>query len=164
MARRCLQTGDTELRAALVKFWRQNLQLLKNESPEGWQEPYFVTLRQARALGVEVCVTGQLPETPSLREITDTAITAHVTNIVRHAHGKTAYISVEEQPFCRVLRFTNDGTPPKEGARETGGLKNLRRRVEAAGGEMILQWQPAFTMTLKLPKKENGYGISRTDR
>ena len=43
---------------------------------------------------------------------------------------------------------------PEKGIRESGGLLNLRRMVERAGGGMKIRSLPAFEMALKLPREK----------
>ncbi len=57
------------------------------------------------------------------------------------------------------LTLTNDGEPPKEPVRETGGLASLRRRVEAAGGTLSIESAPRFRMTVELQEAEEPYGV-----
>ena len=49
------------------------------------------------------------------------------------------------------MRFTNNGRPPAAPVKETGGLANLRRRIEAIGGTMTINSAPQFEMILHLP-------------
>ncbi len=49
----------------------------------------------------------------------------------------------------RRITITNNGKPPKSPIAESGGLLSLRRGVEEAGGQMIVQSLPAFSLTLR---------------
>ena len=46
--------------------------------------------------------------------------------------------------------ITNNGRPPKQKIEESGGLLALRKEVEAAGGEMIVDSLPEFRLTIRL--------------
>lgn len=52
------------------------------------------------------------------------------------------------------IRFTNDGKPPKGPIAEGGGLSNLRRSAEDAGGQMQTIGSPVFALILNLTGKE----------
>ena len=47
--------------------------------------------------------------------------------------------------------FTNDGAAPETPVTEGGGLTSLRRRVEGAGGRMLVKSMPRFALTVELP-------------
>ena len=145
----------------MLSLWRRNIALLKNEERESWQEPCFFSLTHADSLGIRIELSGELPEDETLISVADTAITVHVTNVLRHAEGDTAYISIEQTPEGYVMHFTNNGTPPCAPVKETGGLANLRRLTEKIGGTMTINSSPQFEMILHLPEKpkeeyENG--------
>ncbi len=145
----------------MLRLWRRNIALLKNEEREEWQRPYYVTLRHAGQLGVSVILTGALPEDNRLVSVINTAIMIHVTNVIRHAEGNEAYITSEETADDYILRFTNNGKPPAAGISENGGLANLRQKVEGSGGSMKISSRPVFEMVITLPKeqKEERNGI-----
>ncbi len=157
------ENTDTE---QMLSLWRRNISLLKNEEREDWQEPGFFSLTHADSLGIHIELTGELPKEEALDSAADTAITVHVTNVLRHAEGDIAYISSEETADGYILRFTNNGLPPVKPVEETGGLANLRRRTEEIGGSMKVKSSPEFEMTLWLPKhikEEYRYGIQGVD-
>ncbi len=159
MTRHFLAAPDQTDTKEMLSLWRRNIALLKNEERERWQEPCFFSLTHADSLGIRIEMNGELPEDETLLSVADTAITVHVTNVLRHAEGDTAYISIGETPEGYVMRFTNNGTPPCEPVKETGGLANLRRLTEKIGGEMTITSSPQFEMILHLPEKAKGeYG------
>lgn len=162
MTKRYLLGSDGAEREELIRRWQSCVTLMKNEGEELWQRPYFTSREQASALGIELAVKGELPTEPHLRPVIEAAIVVHVTNVLRHAHGTRATITVSEDADHYALTFTNDGDPPRGELRETGGLNNLRQETEAVGGSMELSAAPQFLLRLMLPKEENAYGLSRT--
>lgn len=103
-------------------------------------------------MGIEIKLRGELPEDDSLSYAVDSAITAHVTNVLRHAVGNVAYISCEKTADGYVMRFTNNGRKPESPVEEKGGLVNLRRLIESIGGSMEIISFPAFEMIIHLPE------------
>ena len=138
----------------LRNLWETNIRLLQNSEPEQFQRPYYIAMQRAEWLGVKLEITGRLPEDESLIPVIDTALTVHATNLLRHAEGKAGYITVTETADFYELCFTNDGKPPLNGIQETGGLQNLRRITEKAGGGMRIRALPRFELLLKLPKSK----------
>ena len=137
----------------LLAIWKNNLSHLIGETPEEWQIPYYVAKKEAATMGIDLQIVGTLPEEERLLPLIDQAISTHVINVLRHADGHVAMVSVleEEKEYC--LTFTNDGNAPSGEIHETGGLGNLKRQVEALGGSMELSATPRFQMSLRLPKK-----------
>lgn len=144
MTKRYLTVPDSVNRVELLSQWKRIIAMLKNEQGERWQQPYFISLHHAKGLGVKIEITGDLPEDRALIPVVDSAITVHVTNVLRHAEGDTAYISSEKTAEGYVLRFTNNGKAPGRPVQETGGLANLRRRTEGIGGSMTIDSIPQF--------------------
>ncbi|MDO4863603.1 MAG: hypothetical protein Q4A05_05475 [Ruminococcus sp.] len=152
MTKRYLSAPESVDRAEMLSLWRMNIAMLKNEQGERWQQPYFISLHHAEGLGVKIKITGTLPENAALVPVVDSAITVHVTNVLRHAEGDTAYISARKTAEGYALRFTNNGRAPAKPVQETGGLANLRRRTEGIGGAMKIRSAPQFELLLWLPE------------
>ena len=138
----------------MLKVWNDNLRHLQHEGPEDWQLPYYVIGKQAEKLGIDLTIEGKLPTEEHLMTVTDAAISAHIINVLRHAGGSRVLIRITETPGMYTMRFTNDGRPPEGEIREKGGLSNLRREVEAAGGTMAVKSSPYFELILTLPKQK----------
>ena len=153
-ARRYLLAPDSVDRTEMLKVWNDNLRHLQHEGPEDWQLPYYVIGKQAEKLGIDLTIEGKLPTEEHLLTVTDAAISAHIINVLRHAGGTRVLIRITETPGTYTMRFTNDGRPPKGEIREKGGLSNLRREVEAAGGTMAVKSSPYFELILTLPKQK----------
>ena len=137
----------------MLSLWRRNISLLKNEERENWQAPCFFSLRHADSLGIHIEMNGELPEDETLDSVVDSAITVHVTNVLRHAEGDTAYISIEKTADGYLMHFTNNGRPPCAPVKETGGLANLRHMAENVGGKVTINTSPQFEMILYLPER-----------
>ena len=70
---------------------------------------------------------------------------------MKHAEADRLTVHLEETENSLVIRMTNNGKPPKEPVKESGGLLSLRRKAEEAGGEMTVESAPAFRLTLRIP-------------
>ena len=137
----------------LLRLWKRNTLLLSNVQSENSQIK-LSSLQHAEKLGLKVKLSGdELPSSPELINLIDEAITVHITNVFRHAHGTTAFIDVINKNSIYELHFTNDGKQ-KGKIRERGGLSNLRRIVEAQKGTMEIKSGEHFEMILYLPLDE----------
>jgi signal transduction histidine kinase len=150
-----LEPGSVE-ESEVREAWQKNLSLLENSRPESWQAPYYLRKLEAEALGIRLEISGSLPEESRLIPVVETALSVHVTNVLRHARGNRALVSCRRERGGYCLELTNDGDPPALPLREGGGLGNLRSRVEALGGSMALEASPTFRLGIWLPGSEGG--------
>lgn len=109
----------------------------------------------AKALGVTVKTEGYLPPYSAAGELTVAAVKECVTNCVKHAGGSEVYIRIAERSDRYDITITNNGAAPTGSIQEGSGLSSLRRRIEAAGGEMHTAHKPRFALIITLPTKEN---------
>ncbi|MBP3204004.1 MAG: hypothetical protein J6M66_01125 [Lachnospiraceae bacterium] len=151
LSKQYLLSPGEENRKLLLDQWLTNARHLMREEPEHWQAPYYVNSLEAAKMGITLDIAGELPREEKLMPVVDQAISAHVTNVLRHADGKVARIRVRQTKEGYELSFSNDGKAPQENVREMGGLANLRQKVEEVGGSMEIHSTPAFELVLTLP-------------
>lgn len=120
----------------------------------GSDDPYDILLSEAAELGVEIRLDGMLPIEPLIYELTVSAVKECVTNCVRHAHGSLVRVRIEGIRGGYTVTLTNNGERPKGKITPGGGLSNLRRRVENAGGEMLISHYPEFMLRLTFMREE----------
>lgn len=117
-------------------------------------DPYDRLLAQAAELGVEIRLDGMLPIEPAIYDLVVQAIRECVTNCVRHAHGTAVTVRIAGITGGYTVTITNDGSAPHGPVREGGGLSNLRRSIENAGGEMTVSHYPEFALRFTLMREE----------
>lgn len=140
-------------RAGLLRLWRANVAVLKNEASFKREKNDRELLWQAaQAVDVDIVLDGELPENGNERKILLSAVHECLTNTVKHAGGHKLYVHIET--FGPVIRaeLSNDGNPPEKEIQETGGLLDLRRTVEASGGVMRIESAPRFLLHITLVK------------
>lgn len=131
--------------------WRRVSEIMKNEGPNAMRTEYVDALRDAWHMGVEVTAEGLLPETSPAKELLILAVNTCVTNTLRHAEGRKVFLSCRIEDGCWIAELRNDGRRPEKEIREGGGLGNLRRRTEDAGGSMEILSVPEFVLKLRIP-------------
>jgi signal transduction histidine kinase len=158
--KRYLLIGGTEKeKEELMDSLRRSVLFLKNDVPStSVRDEYELLTSMAESLGLTISVTGELPRDEHHKSVIATAIHECFTNTLRHAHGDVLHIEISEDEETITAVFTNNGISPEGEITEKGGLKSLRELAEQAGGSMTIQVQPAFTVTIKLPK-EDAYGL-----
>ena len=106
-----------------------------------------LALSLAGSIGVSVKITGEPPLDHGSRKLLADAIRECAANAVKHAGGDMVFVEIDG----RTAILSNNGSSPKGPITESGGLLSLRKRTEAAGGTMIVQSQPAFSLTICFP-------------
>ena len=159
MSRRFLTHPEEVGRDALFTEWsRVTAQVTGSDTgviydPENINTYHIACLRQAKAMGIEVDISGQLPKEEKWADAVDSAITTHITNILKHTEDRRAIIRVIDKPDSYVMTFTNDSDCNIKTVRMTGGLKNLKNRIERLGGKVEVCASPKFVIRLLLPKE-----------
>ena len=129
-----------------------NAYLLKEyEEDDTERDPLSDAVEMAEGIGVEIQINGIPPEKDPCRTILAAAICECATNTVKHADGDQLQIQIQSADSETTFILQNNGNPPGDVIRETGGLLSLRTLVEKEGGSMEVCRIPAFILTIKLP-------------
>ena len=143
-------------REPLLLLWKYTISLLKKEADQGQNTGNWEMLQNAaESVNVTIHMNHPLPEAEKQNNLIVAAIYECMTNTVKHADGTEVYLNIQEESTTWMVQLTNDGNPPTQTVKETGGLSNLRRVVEAAGGTMTIESVPRFMLQLELPKGES---------
>lgn len=151
---RCYLQGGSDNSEELIKILKRNIAMLRMESEMPKKDkPLDMLMKAARSAGIEVDITGQMPEQEDANRLFFEAATEALTNAVRHAAAKTLCIQLSENEKTYSVCFTNDGNQPQEEIVEGGGLGTLREKTERIGGTMKLLYQSGFVLRLTVLKK-----------
>lgn len=152
--RYCLAGGDADLQDLWEK-WQLNAGLMLQDA-QSQDVPMPEQIRAAaRAVGVEVIFSGDVPQSGVAGEILMHAAGEALTNVLRHARGSRLEIACMQNNGWFVFKMRNDGQPPAEIIQEGGGLSALRRKTEEAGGMMKIISAPAFCLEIHVPGRGN---------
>ena len=149
MGRYYLEHPDnTDARVVQVTTQEMNRILLgeAREADQSKEDELLNAIAAVKSIGVSVEIAGTAPETNPARSLLSQAIQECAVNAAKHAEGDRLSVKIEKNCFS----FTNNGKPPKGPISESGGLLALRRAVEMVGGQMIVQSEPAFLLTIIL--------------
>ncbi len=149
------QNHTTEENIAAVSLLRKAVSTIKNDNeyPVGRGE-LADFIHDADAIGIQVKMTGSLPEHGDMFDVFMIAMRECLTNSARHADATQLQITVQEDEKAVSMHITNNGNPPKGEVTPKGGLANLNRNVKDCGGIMEIQSQPDFVLTVTIPRKE----------
>ena len=110
-------------------------------------------INAVREIGVEVKLSGELPQGVTAQELLSRAIRECAANTVKHAGGDEVVLTITRNGGRIRAVLIGNGNPPSEPVVESGGLLNLRRSVEKNGGELIISAEPTVMITLLLNDK-----------
>ena len=150
--RHILHRNRTEEEANAMDLFRQAVSAIKydNAYPRGRSE-LDRFLHDAKAIGIKVNLSGDLPEQEELRHVMILAMRECLTNSVRHAGATTIHITAEKKGDSVSVKITNDGRSPETEVVPKGGLHNVYRHIIDFGGTMEIQSKPSFALTVVLP-------------
>ena len=143
--------GDKERLLEMERFTHLLLMREGEEPDEMTHDPVEDALTAARAMGVTVAVSGDLPDSDKQKKLLGQAIRECAANAVKHASGDRMDVRLISGGERFTANLTTNGDPPAEPIRESGGLLNLRRMIEGAGGMMTVSAKPQFALTCVLP-------------
>lgn len=148
-AKRFLKTGDGNL-TEIIDNLKNNINLIDTGNESQNNDDYKLMFKTAKDVGVNIIVTGLLPQDQERKRIISTAMHECITNTIRHAGGDELYIKISEKTGSLIAEFTNNGKPPEKKIRLSGGLDMLRCMVEDYGGVMKVESAPIFRLIIKM--------------
>lgn len=150
--RHILNHNQTEEAANAIELFSRAVSAIKydNDYSQGHSE-LDRFLQDARTIGIQVNLSGELPEQEKLRGVMILAMRECLTNSVRHVGSTALYITVEKTGGSISMQITNDGRSPETEIVPKDGLFNLYHHILDCGGTMEIQSKPVFVLTVVFP-------------
>lgn len=155
-ARKYLRDGSGSIPESVVHSWQRAVSMLKYNNETSDEDMLSQIRKTCESIKLGFHQTGTLPKEESAAYILTCAVRECVTNAVRYATASDLYAEFTENKEFATVHVTNSGKQPDSEIIEGGGLSTLRRRVERAGGTMIVQSRPKFKLTVTVPKGKEG--------
>lgn len=153
--RRYLEKAEKtpEDRRRLETLWGECLLLFDEEkepvkSASAWDK--FITT--AKAIGVDVMVEGEVPESKEDQALLVELVHEALNNAIRHGHAKKIWITLKDQEPTFTCCIKNDGDLPTGTVEEKGGLKNMRQRLAYYDGSLTIRRESLFELDLSWRK------------
>lgn len=157
-ARRFLAQPDGTDPGALLSQWSKNIAMLRQSTISSDGEQTLSELYEAaQSVGIRITLEGHFPDNRRQKCMLISAAAEALTNAVKHAGATELSIRMEETGHAYLATFTNNGRKPSGPITEGGGLGNLRKQIERAGGTMQTASAPGFALTVNLPKKDGDF-------
>lgn len=136
--------------AAAGEQFRRAIRILQAENAYP-QDDVSEFLRDAEVMGVRVELSGELPKGREETELLLPVLREACVNAARHADATALYVETVRTEDTVTLRIRNNGDPPEREAIPQGGLADLKRSLEKAGGSMAVMSRPEFVLTVSVP-------------
>lgn len=140
------QDEDKRNRNDLLLLWRYVIFVMKKETAPAGE--WDILEKTAQSLHIKINLSGEFPENIQQKTAILTAIHECLTNTAKHAKGDCLNIRIKSEGAFISAEFTNNGQAPDKMIEEGGGLKNLRKIVERAGGIMTIESSPRFLLRI----------------
>ena len=105
----------------------------------------------AKSSGVMVRMKGEEPK-GSAADLMYVAMQVCLNNAIQYAQATELEINIWNNADNYMVMIGNNGKQPEQTIMDGGGLTNLRHRIEAAGGTMVVQSLPEFSLIIDVPK------------
>ena len=143
-------SGDS---AALLNELREtNAVMINNrrgELPDA--SPVATAVRKAQSIGVQVEITGWIPEGTTAEIILARAVDECSSNARKHGKATGLTVTVGTDSGGITLTLKHSGSVPSGEYHEAGGLLLLRYETESVGGRMTTLTDSSFTVVITLP-------------
>ncbi|MDD6254909.1 MAG: PAS domain-containing protein [Eubacteriales bacterium] len=142
-----------------VKYWERLIAMFRSayggthENPDSVRD-FSALVKAAAGIGVAVHLDGRYPDHDNVCILLNAAVRECAVNTVRHAGGSDMFVAISHECGLYEISITNNGKKPDCEITEGGGLGSLRRRIESAGGTMMVKSMPEFRLLITIPGKE----------
>ena len=103
------------------------------------------------AVGIEIVISGYLPQETASGNLCIEIIREAVTNAIHHGYATKIEVEISQGESALLLHISNNGLlPSDELFREGGGLSGIRYKLLPLGGSLSIQISPVFSLTVCL--------------
>ena len=137
--------------------WEQGLTLMPGEASH---EEDAVTgqikrlMDAANHLGIELKLTGEMPENFLILKLICTGIQECMTNAIQHAGADEMYVDIKRGDYEYIVNYSNNGAPLDSDFKEGGGLSLFREEAEKLGASLEYTGKEKFNLALHIPLPE----------
>ncbi len=151
--RRYLTTGEGDIDKS-INTWRKSLELL-NKGDDFFKIEKFKSLIQASdSVGIHLKIIGKWPKKAELSKVIILVSRECLINAAIHAQAEEMIIEIEESLYDYTISFKNDGVKPKKEIKYGGGFAAIRSALQEVNGELEINVDEFFVLSIKIPKWE----------
>lgn len=146
---------DPKVDAAPFSAWEAIVAMLRSETEATEEDSLVMFLRAAEQAGIEIKITGKLPKDTAVKNLFIIGAVEALVNAVRHGEATVLSMELTNDGTFAAVRFTNNGKKPTGEMIEGGGLSSLRNKVTNLGGQMTIDLEPEFALTMSVPMERS---------
>ena len=137
----------------LIYDWNQAIRNFSNISKEYIQQESMETelLQVAQMIGCKVIITGERPTELKVQQLLFSAVREALTNAVRHANANELKVFCQKKDYFWHMEITDNGTVPAGQIIESGGLGNLRKKLEQEGAILQIIQEDGVKLIIDIP-------------
>ena len=105
-------------------------------------------------IGVDIDFKGEFPKQDEYSDLFIDIIRESTTNAVRHGFATKVVIRMDKKGDVYHLVISNNGYTSNDSIRLGSGIKEMRRKTIALGGQLFIQQQPMFTLSVMVSGEE----------
>lgn len=147
---------SAEEREEYIESWVKVNNKFMAGSRQGYftgENAYIDIVKMAEGLGCSIEFKGDRPLPDDVMSLT---IREAVYNAIKHSHAQTVFVEGTSGKDSFYLRISDDGADKPVNFSEGGGLGNIRRAIESAGGTLEIDSTDGVVLNIVLPKvKQN---------
>lgn len=155
-AHRMLLQDSEERGEVFLSQWNRILNLLRKNNEPAAGELSQTVQERADSLGVKLFYVGEMPDDPEIARLMDSVLLEAISNCVRHGEATELYVKISSELHEWMFEMTNNGRKPDREIVEGGGLSAIRKNVGNYNGSVRICSFPEYSLTIKIPKKEEG--------
>ena len=137
--------------AELIEGMREGIE---NDAPEYLEETLNNIIGNFRDIGIEIEVTGKLPEEDAVARAFVLIVREASTNAVRHGLATMISIIFSEDKYQYMMCIEDNGIGATENIVYGNGLRIMGERLAKLNGEMTVDTTAIFTIRAFIPKEK----------
>lgn len=145
---------DNKNEKSPLEIWREVIENEKSkEREEAEKRPSSLhqLIDASQVFGCNILLDGELPKEEEIRYLIITAMREAITNAVRHAKADEIKIRIRTVDDNIKVEIEDNSDINIKSLRETGGLADLRKKIEKSGGTLEILCQKCVKMIVVLP-------------
>lgn len=150
-----------------MEIWRDVIQSAESANSQN-DETQFPSLNQlidaSHVFGCKIILDGNLPQDDHISYLIITALREAITNAVRHAKADELRVRINTTDSNIQVEIEDNSDLRITNIKETGGLKDLRIKIEQFGGSMRVLCENCVKIILVFPKNQKIHDDNYTFR
>ena len=140
----------------LLSGWEEAICGMTNVPKQNRDVSPEAELQKVAALvGCQIIFIGEQPKEKNALLLMYSAIREALTNAVRHAGANRLTVDIQREKQWYHVQISSNGRPADGEITESGGLKSLRRSLEAQGAKLSYLYQNGVVLVIDLPAQED---------